>query len=153
MKLKKGSKAAKDFMAKLRAARGTAKKYAAKASKGIETAKKHAATAKRKYKAVKSALLSGEKHQDVKSHNYTISISGVKLSSEEKKFIELEGRKSKGYKYRAKVLWGDWIVLKEKQDGQPVQKWIVDSYEVASFIAQQLNKGQKYTKVKSKKIK
>lgn len=77
MKLKKGSAAAKAFMAKLRAAKKTGKKYAAKAAKNIKAAKKHAATAQRKYKAVKQALLSGEKHQDINSHNYRIKIGAA----------------------------------------------------------------------------
>ena len=94
-------------------------------------------------------------HKDTKSHNVKISVmSGVmKLSNDEKKFLEIEGKKSKGYKYRAKVLWGEWIVLKEKENGTPVQKFIVDTYEVAKYLSEQLNKGVDFTKIKGKKIK
>jgi hypothetical protein len=77
----------------------------------------------------------------------------IKLSVDEKKFLENEGKKSKGFKYRGKMLWGEWIVLKEKENGQPVQKFIVDSYEIADYLSKQLNKGQKLTKIKGTKIK
>jgi hypothetical protein len=61
MKLKKGSKAARDFMAKLRASRGKKKKLSGTKKK---TVKKSTAKAKKI-------------HTDVKSHNYRISISGA----------------------------------------------------------------------------
>ena len=57
MKLKKGSKEAKAFMAKLRNAR-----------KGA---------VKKTIRKVKKATLKGAKHTDNKSHNYRISISGL----------------------------------------------------------------------------
>ena len=60
MKLKKGSKAAKDFMAKLRASRGI--------KKVSGTKKKAVKKPKAKAKNI---------HTDVKSHNYKISISGA----------------------------------------------------------------------------
>lgn len=61
MKLKKGSKAARDFMAKLRASRGIKKKLSGT-----------------KKKAVKKSTAKAKKvHTDVKSHNYRISISGA----------------------------------------------------------------------------
>jgi hypothetical protein len=61
MKLKKGSKAARDFMAKLRASRGIKKKLSGN-----------------KKKAVKKSTAKAKKvHTDVKSHNYKISISGA----------------------------------------------------------------------------
>jgi len=62
MKLKKGSAAAKSFMAKLRAA----KKKAVKKAKVVKT----------KAKKVHSTLMSGDTHTDTKSHNYRINISG-----------------------------------------------------------------------------
>lgn len=70
----KGSKAAKDFMAKLRAARKGAKKKVKTVKKTVKTKiKKHKAKAKR----IKKAIFSGEKHTDIKSHNYRINISGL----------------------------------------------------------------------------
>jgi hypothetical protein len=92
-------------------------------------------------------------HKDSKSHNVRISvISGIKLSTEEKSFIEKEGKRSKNFKYRGKILWGSPIILKETNNGTPVEKFGVDSLEIANFIANELNKGKKYTKVKAKKI-
>jgi hypothetical protein len=142
MKLKKGSAEAKRFMASIRAKKKGAKKTAVK-----KTAVKKAP----KKVAVKKAST----HKDTKSHNVKISVvSGViKLSPDEKKFLETEGKKSKGFKYRAKVLWGEWIVLKEKENGAPVQKFIVDNIDIAQFLAKQLNNGQNLSKVKGKKIK
>lgn len=135
MKLKKGTSAAKKFMASIRAKKKGPKKASVK-------------------KTVKKALVKNL-HKDTKSHNVKISVvSGlIKLSNDEKKFLETEGKKSKGYKYRAKVLWGDCIVLKEKKNGQPIEKFIVDSIEIAQFLAKQLNEGQNLSKVKGKKIK
>ena len=69
MRFKKGSKAAKDFMAKLRAAKNKAVKKAT-----VVKAKAHKITDKAK--KVKAALMSGSKHTDIKSHNYKISING-----------------------------------------------------------------------------
>lgn len=63
-KFVKGSKAAKDFMARLRAARKGAKKKVKTVKKTVKKI-----PAKRK--------ISGETHTDTKSHNYHISISGV----------------------------------------------------------------------------
>lgn len=65
MKLKKGSKEAKAFMAKIRGKKKTAAK---------KSAVKKVATKK---KSIKKKI-SGDKHQDIKSHNYKISISGMK---------------------------------------------------------------------------
>lgn len=59
MKLKKGSKEAKAFMAKIRGKKKTTAK---------KTAVKKVATKKK---------ISGDKHQDIKSHNYKINISGI----------------------------------------------------------------------------
>jgi hypothetical protein len=145
MKLKKGSAEAKRYMASIRAKKKGPKKAAVKKV----TVKKAPVKKTVKKAPVKSI------HKDTKSHNVKISVvSGIiKLSNDEKKFLENEGKKSKGYKYRAKVLWGDWIVLKEKENGQPIQKFIVDSIEIAQFLAKQLNKGQNLSKVKGKKIK
>ena len=73
-KLKKGSKEAKEFMAKLRAS----KKNAVKKAKAV---KKTVKTKLKKYKAkahrIKKAIFSGEKHTDIKSHNYKISIGDL----------------------------------------------------------------------------
>jgi hypothetical protein len=146
MKLKKGSKEAKAFMAKLRAARkgaGAGIKYKKPKLLGLQKLQTKK-TIKRK--------LSGKQHTDNKSHNYRISISGFKLSEDEKKFLVSEGKRSKGFKYRAKILWGDFIVLKEKENGTPISKFIVDNMEVAKYLSEQLNKGTTLTKVKTKKI-
>lgn len=132
MKLKKGSAEAKKFMASIRAKKKGAKKTAVKKP------------------FVKKAF----KHKDTKSHNVNISVvSGIiKLSADEKKFLQTEGKKSKGFKYRAKILWGDFIVLKEKENGTPVEKFIVDNYQIAEFLSKQLNSNQNLTKIKGKKL-
>lgn len=74
-RLKKGSKEAKAFMAKLRAS----KKGAVKKAKAV---KKTVKTKLKKYKAkahsIKKSIFSGDTHTDTKSHNYRINISGLK---------------------------------------------------------------------------
>ena len=70
MKFKKGSKEAKDFMAKLRASRG--KKKAVKKSK-VGAVKRSA----RKVVVKQKGAVLGSTHNDTKSHNYKISISGA----------------------------------------------------------------------------
>lgn len=160
-KLIKGSKAVKEYMSKI-IAKKSPKKSVKKVSGVKESAKLKKELAAKKlrlphgYETIKRTRkvkkLSGI-HKDNKSHNVKISVmSGIKLSPDEKKFLELEGKKSKGFKYRAKILWGDYIVLKEKENGLPVQKFIVDSYYIADFLSKQLNKGQNLTKIKGKKI-
>lgn len=213
-KLVKGSKAAKDFMAKIRAKRKVngvkdskqlKKELAAKNIRlphGYITTKKLSGLSSLNYKGKKITTTSSGYYQfysnikrkflkfnslpgakeminneiiskEIKSklsakklklpHGYEAikrsrkvsglnSINGIKLSLDEKKFLRTEGKKSKGFKYRAKVLWGDDIVLKEKENGTPVQKFVVDSYEIAVYLANQLNKGQNFTKVKTKLI-
>ena len=94
-----------------------------------------------------------EMHTDTKSHNVNIRVvSGISFSKDEIIFLEKEGKKSKGYKYRAKILWGSPIVLKETKNGTPVQKFIVDNLNVAQELANELNKGQKLYKIKGKNI-
>lgn len=180
MKLKKGSAEAKKFMASIRAKKKGAKKAPAKKISGTKKpiyvvilghrvkvgTKMHSKlmAQKKHFDDLQKHEISGPKkaptkkmllHKDTASHNVKISVvSGlIKLSVDEKKFLEHEGKKSKGFKYRGKMLWGEWIVLKEKENGQPVQKFIVDSYEIADYLAKQLNKGQKLTKIKGTKIK
>lgn len=69
MKLKKGSKEARDFMAKIRGKKkGTKKVVKKRAPKKVV---KKVVTKK----AVKK--IAGEKHTDIKSHNYKINISGL----------------------------------------------------------------------------
>ena len=75
MKLKKGSKAAKDFMAKIRSMKNKPKK--SKVS-GIKKST-------RKVFKKNTSVLSGT-HTDTKSHNYRISISGNKLND---KFLQV----------------------------------------------------------------
>jgi len=73
MKLKKGSKEAREFMAKIRAKKkGTNKAVKKRAPK---KAVKKAVKKVVKKKAVKR--IAGEKHTDIKSHNYKINISGL----------------------------------------------------------------------------
>ena len=126
MKLKKGSLEAKRFMAKIRAKKGKSKKVS-----GV------------KKPSVKKT------HTDIKSHNYKISISGnkKKFNKEILDFLNKEGKKSKGFTYRAKVLWGQEIVLKEK-NGVPIQKFVFNDFQLCVDISKELNKGQKYTKIK-----
>ena len=115
------------------------------ASKTIGATKKPAAK--------KTATKKGSYHKDTKSHNVNIRvISGITLSDEEKKFIESESKKSKGYKYRGKILFGSPIVLKETKNGTPVQKYYVDNLEKANYISSELNKNKSYAKIKGKKI-
>ena len=142
MKLKKGSPEAKKFMASIRAKKKGAKKAPAKKLSGTK-------------KIPMNKNKPSGKHKDSKSHNVKISVlsGSIKLTTDQKKFLESEGKKSKGFKYRAKVLWGDDIVLKERENGQPVQKFIVDSFEIAQYLSKQLNSNQNLTKVKGKKIK
>ena len=76
MKLKKGSKAARDFMAKLRASRGKKKKVSGtKKPKLFKPTKLQ--TKKAVQRLVKESLKPKKVHTDVKSHNYRISISGA----------------------------------------------------------------------------
>lgn len=67
MKLKKGSKAAKDFMAKIRRMKGKPKKTKLGAVK----------RSTRKVVKKNTSVLGSTQHNDTKSHNYKISISGV----------------------------------------------------------------------------
>ena len=91
-------------------------------------------------------------HKDTKSHNVRISVvSGVKFSKDEIEFLQKEGQRSKGYVYRGKILWGAPIVLKSTKSGTPIQKFYVDNLDIANELSKELNKGQKYTKVKAKK--
>lgn len=154
-KLKKGSAAAKLHMAKIRAKKKISGAKESAALKKELTKKKirlpHGYETVKRTRVKKK--ISGI-HKDTKSHNVRINVlSGIKLSLDEKKFLQSEGKKSKGFKYRPKILWGDTIILKEKENGQPVQKFIVDSWEIADYMSKQLNKGQSLTKVKGKTIK
>jgi len=82
-------------------------------------------------------------------------ISGVvssKFSPDELKFIQSEIKNSKGYKYRGKLLFGQFVVLKETEKGTPIKKWIVDTMEVANAISHELNTQKKFKKIKSSKI-
>jgi len=156
-KLVKGSAAAKAFMAKIRAKRKSAPVKKISGVKESKALKKTLAAQKIRlphgYETIKRKRKISGLHTDTKSHNVKISVlSGVQLSIDEKKFLRNEGKKSKGFKYRAKILWGDYIVLKEKENGQPVEKFIVDSFEIATYLSKQLNKGQNLTKVKGKLI-
>lgn len=102
MKLKKGSAAAKAYMAKIRAKKGTAKKVAVKKT----TAKK---------------------------------VGAIVLNEYEKQFIREELQEAKqGYTYRAKILRGQPILLKERNN-TPIQKWYFE-FDVAKKIAERLNK-------------
>jgi hypothetical protein len=95
----------------------------------------------------------GTEHKDSKSHNVNIRVvSGVNFSSEEIKFLQKEGKESKGYKYRAKILWGSPIVLKETENGTPIKKWEVDNLNIAQELSKELNKNKNFRKIKKGKI-
>ena len=133
MKLKKGSLEAKRFMAKIRAKKGKPKKVS-----GIKkTLRKKTPT---------------KKHTDINSHNYKISISGnIKLSPSNLKFLEIVKKNSKGYNFRAKILWGQPVVLKETKQGTPVEAFNnIGEFDECKIFADELNKGQKYINVKIK---
>ncbi len=54
-------------------------------------------------------------------------------------FIKREGPNNSTHNYRPKVLFGKYIVLKETKDGSPVQKFTVDSWDVAESLANKIN--------------
>lgn len=128
-------------------------KAASKLVKGSAPSKK-SSTPKRKKSASKKISGSKKTHTDTKSHNVKIRIGGFfrELSENEIQFLESEGKNSKGHKYRGKILWGQPVVLKETKNGTPVKKWIVDDLKTADYLSAELNKGQKYTRIKGKKI-
>lgn len=112
------------------------------------------ATAKPVKKAKKETASKAKSyHKDTKSHNVNIRVvSGVDFTENEIKFLESESKKSKGYKYRAKVLYGQYIVLKETKNGTPIEKFIVDDFDKALKLAKALNDGHKFSKIRAKKI-
>lgn len=113
--LKKGSAAAKAFMAKLRAARGKNKPKAKKVGAKKTATKKVIA---KKVGATKKV--------------------GV-LNEYAKQFIREESQDSgQGYTYRAKILRGEPILLKELKN-QPIKKFYFDFNEAVE-IAKKLNK-------------
>lgn len=63
------------------------------------------------------------------------------LSADEKEFIAKEKKERDGFTYRAKILFGSPVVLKEK-NGTPVKKFAVDELQTANIIAEELNKYQ-----------
>jgi hypothetical protein len=104
--------------------------------------------------AKKSAPKNSNYHKDTKSHNVKISVmSGVKLSADEIKFLQYEAKQSAGYYYRPKIIFGQECVLKETKIGTPVKKFIVDSYDKAKYLSDELNKNKKYKKIKSVSVK
>ena len=149
MKLKKGSAAAKAYMAKIRAKRKEVKKSTI--AKPKRAARKVVKAARKKAAKKMTSL-----HKDTKSHNVRISVmSGlkkIKYSPSELSFLQSESKKSKGYKYRGKILFGQFIVLKETEAGTPVQKWTVDGLDKAHSLSKELNNSYKLSKVKSKKL-
>lgn len=67
------------------------------------------------------------------------------LSPEERQFIREESEESgQGYTYRTKILFGQQIILKEK-DGRPIQKFYIDNYEIGKKISAALNKANQST--------
>jgi hypothetical protein len=101
----------------------------------------------------KSSPKKSSYHKDTKSHNVNIRVmSGIKVSIEEIKFLETEAKNSTGYNYRPKIIFGQECVLKETKAGTPVKKWIVDSYEKAKYLSEQLNKNKAFKNIKSKKL-
>lgn len=148
MKLKKGSLEAKKFMAKIRAKKGKPKKVNGVKYKKPKLFKP---TKKETTKAVKR-LVKESLHTDKNSHNYKISISGnIKLSPSNLKFLEIVKKNSKGYNFRAKILWGQPVVLKETKQGTPVEAFNnIGEFDECKIFADELNKGQKYINVKIK---
>jgi len=164
MKLKKGSKAAKEYMASIRKMKKTSAKKVG-AIKIVEKGESKNAkpSAVYQYNRTKKGTFKGLKkigatksstHKDTKSHNVNIRVvSGViKLSPDEIKFLHSESKKSKGYTYRGKLLFGQFVVLKETLKGTPVQKWIVDSMEKANYLSKELNKDHKIGNIKTIKL-
>lgn len=150
MKLKKGSKAAKDYMAKIRRMKKPA------AGKHTDTKSHNVAIKIVSGVTKKQALKNDLKKAGLKlPHGYDVAkrINGTMFTPDEIKFLEKEGKKSKGYTYRAKILWGEPIVLKETMYGTPVQKFVVDTYEKATALSKELNDGTGFTKVKKTTIK
>lgn len=148
MKLKKGSAAAKAYMAKIRAKRKKVKKSTI--AKPKRAARKVVKAARKKAAKKMTSI-----HKDTASHNVRISVMSGNIyvySAEEFKFLQSESKKSKGYKYRGKILFGAPIVLKETAKGTPVAKFYVDTLEVANALSKDLNKSHKLSRVKSKKI-
>jgi hypothetical protein len=87
MKLKKGSAAAKAFMAKIRAKKGKSKKTTLRK---VKPKAKAALGSKLKLSKKENRLgMSSSTHTDTKSHNYHISISGVHKNF--KNFIKYKG--------------------------------------------------------------
>jgi hypothetical protein len=133
MKFKKGSAEAKAFMKKLRAARGKKKKPAAK------KLTKYKSKLTKKWKPLKYTdnvkelkkygykLAGTEKHTDIKSHNYKISIGNVK--SPFKTMAEVRAANAKngfmffspktmkffGSKIVTPLLMGRYFITSEKQ--------------------------------------
>jgi hypothetical protein len=63
----------------------------------------------------------------------------IGLNEEEKQFFREESQESgQGYNYRAKILFGREILLKEKNN-TPIQKWFME-FDSAKKIANKLNK-------------
>jgi hypothetical protein len=161
-RLKKGSIEAKNYMAKIRAKKtATIKKPVMPKITGISDYKKAPADVKKlvdslefmynanDIKKVVTALskkgyyidmsMDGSIETFKKLPSKTKLISGVKLTPDEQQFIREEAEEAgQGYTYRAKVLFGNDILLKEKNN-RPVQKWYFD-FEVAKKIADRLNK-------------
>jgi hypothetical protein len=54
-------------------------------------------------------------------------------------FIKREGPNNSTHNYRPKVLFGQYVVLKETKDGSPVKKFTVDSWDVAESLANKIN--------------
>jgi hypothetical protein len=77
------------------------------------------------------------------------------LSKGEKEFIqeELKNGKGEGFSYRAKVLFGQDVVIRSK-NGTPIKKWAFDNFTIAKKIADKLNQGNTMAKGgKTKKAK
>lgn len=96
--------------------------------------------------------LEKDRSDELQEHQYSDDeyaagggVDRKKLSEEEKQFIREEAQESgQGYTYRAKVLQGQQVVLKEKGN-RPIQKWTVDNYFIAKTIADKLNHLQTHT--------
>jgi hypothetical protein len=118
MKLKKGSKEAKEFMASIRAKKKGAKKTAVK-----KTAVKKAPK--------KTAVKKASTHKDTKSHNVNISVVSGNINTGRKKLIEnlsfLYGKLASQYLFaktqkERKNLYKEMSVLKKELNNLTINK-------------------------------
>ena len=67
----------------------------------------------------------------------------MKYAKHIQEYIEQEAQEEYPHTYRAKILWGQEIVLKETLGGRPISKLVVGDWKEATEIAKILNKNAK----------